>query len=117
MIKYTITFPFNGVYREITVDAGYLANRFLTLDADYDFPYDNELFPEPSFQQYDEDTKNFKKLVVEFNSDHTLNVAYPSDYEGDDELVGSYVEKNIPFLLLKVYDPKTLKEIYNCTWD
>lgn len=114
MLTYTITFPYKGIYREIVIDANYFANRFISIDADYDFVYDDDDFPEPSFKYYDDETKSFIDMAVEFNTDGTLNVAYPSDMD-DEDLQGSYTEKNIPWLLLKVEDKKTVKTIYNVT--
>lgn len=116
MLAYTITFPYKGIYREIVIDANYFANRFISIDADYDFVYDDDNFPELSFKYYDDKTKSFIDMAVEFNTGGTLNVAYSSNMDNDD-LQGKYTEKNIPWLLLKVEDKTTLKTIYNVTTD
>jgi hypothetical protein len=55
-------------------------------------------------------------MEVEFNINGTVNIAYPATIE-DDDLRGAYVEKNIPYLLLKVTNKDVKDDIYNVTED
>lgn len=112
--KYFITFPFKGDYIQLTIDANYLANRFISYDAEYDFPYDEELFPAPCFKMYDVETKQYINFEIEVKFNGTLNVAYPSSME-DDNLAGTYIEKDVPYLLLKVNNDEIKNDIYNVT--
>lgn len=114
--EYTITFPFRGVYMDVKVDANYLANRFISIDSDYDFPYDEEINVFPTFNLFDDTLKQYIDMEVEVNINGTVNVAYPATIE-DDDLRGAYIEKNIPYLLLKVTNRDVKDDIYNVTED
>jgi hypothetical protein len=101
---------------EVKVDANYLANRFISIDSDYDFPYDEEINVFPTFNLFDDTLKQYIDMEVEVNIDSTVNIAYPATIE-DDDLRGAYVEKNIPYLLLKVTNKDVKDDIYNVTED
>ena len=113
---YVITFPFKGGYMEVKVDANYIANHFIACGGDYEFPYDDELCPPVSFRMFEEEFNQYIDYEVEIKNDGTLNVAYPSTWDDEhDDLVGNYVEKDIPWLLLKVENKSVMKDIYNVT--
>ena len=115
--EYMITFPFKGDYMYVTVDANYLANRFISIDSDYDFPYDEELFPIPTFRIFEEEFNKYIDYEIEIEDDGKLNVAYPSKWGEREDLEGSYAEKDIPYLLLKVTNKDVKNDIYNVTED
>ena len=81
--EYTIAFPFRGIYMEVKVDANYLANRFITMDSDYDFPYDEEINVFPTFTLFDDtlkqyiDIKNPKRTFKILVAIETNDVTYP----------------------------------------
>ena len=114
--EYTIAFPYKGVYMEVKVNANYLANRFISLSADYDFPYDEEFNEFPTFKLFDDKLNKYVDMEIEFNANGTINIAYSSTME-DYELRGSYVEKDVPYLLLKVTNKDFKDDIYNVTND
>jgi hypothetical protein len=115
--EYMITFPFKGVYMIVTIDANYIANHFITQGADYDFPYDEELCPPVTFRVFEDEFNQYVDYEIEFEDDGKLNVAYPGQWNEHEDLAGSYVEKNIPWLLLKVENKSVMKDIYNVTDD
>lgn len=115
--EYMITFPFRGDYMTVTIDANYIANHFMTRGADYDFPYDEELFPGPTFRIFEKEFNKYIDYEIELIDNNKLNVAYPSQWEEREDLEGSYVEKDISWLLLKVENKSVMKDIYNVTDD
>lgn len=114
--EYLIAFPFKGDYFQVKIDANYLANCFITHGADYDFQYDDEMFPSPTIKIYETRFEKYINYEIEIKIDGTLNIAYPTDMENED-LIGSYVERNIPYLLLKVSNKESKNDIYNVTDD
>ena len=104
MRKYCVTFPFKGEYHFITLTANQLANAIVTNNIETpDFIIDNK----------DEDLYEIiyikgEKYVVGFGyfNPNTFNV-----YEYQDDGGGVVIERNIPYLLVKIEDDG--KEIYN----
>ena len=115
--EYMITFPFRGDYMTVTIDANFIANHFITRGADYDFPYDEELFSIPTFRIFEQEFNKYIDYEIEIKDEGKLNVAYPSKWEEREDLEGSYVEKDIPYLLLKVTNKYVKNDIYNVTED
>lgn len=113
--EYIITFPFRGDYMKVKVDANYIANHFIICEGDYDFPYDEELWAPPTFRIFEKEFNQYIDYEVEIKNDGTLNVAYPSQLDEHEELEGEYVEKDIPWLLLKVTNKSIMNDIYNVT--
>lgn len=105
MNKYTFTFPFKGDYHYVHMTANQLANGILNSSDDIlEFIWDNE---GQGFEQRIH--ADGKEYVVTFAHNNTkcFNV-----YDVEDDLGGGYiVERDIPWLLLKIEQGDT--EIYN----
>lgn len=117
MNKYFITFPFRGEYVFIKTNANQLANRFIEIGgASYDFTFEEGQYCSEVFYIKNKATNEMEEFQFEFdykNSD-TVNVYYSEKY-GENKS-GHIVEKNIPWLLLKVED-ENKKELYNINDD
>jgi hypothetical protein len=74
------------------------------------------MFPPPTIKIYETQFEKYINYEIEIKIDGTLNIAYPTDMENED-LIGSYVERNIPYLLLKVSNKESKNDIYNVTDD
>ena len=114
---YFITFPFRGEYVFAKVNANVLANRFIELDgSEYHFTTEDKQYTDEPFEIVNKTTKQIEKYNFEFNSKDTslLSVYYSEDW--GEELEGRIVEKNIPWLLLKVEEERG-EELYNITDD
>lgn len=106
MNKYTIAFPFQGEYQYVYITANQMANAVLDKTDDIlDFRLNN--YGQDFEQRL---TINKKEYDVTFNND---NPRYFNVYDVDEEgLGGTLIEKNIPWLLLKIEDDKK-NELYN----
>jgi outer membrane protein assembly factor BamE (lipoprotein component of BamABCDE complex) len=102
MNTYFITFPFRGIFHFIKVNANMLANRFLeAYGSSYDFTFDEGQFYNKTFSSINPETKQEEILQVEFDKNDTVTVFHYND-NPNEKLAGSIIEKDIPWLLLKV---------------
>ena len=113
MNTYFITFPFRGKYVFVKANANMLANKFIEIgDACYDFTINKGQYCDEVFYVKNNATNEMEEFQFEFNfkNPETVNVCYSDKY--DDDKAGHIIEKNIPWLLLKVED-ENKKELYN----
>lgn len=105
MNKYTFTFPFKGDYHYVHMTANQLANGILNSSDDIlEFIWDNE--GQGFEQRIHVDGKEYD-VTFAHNNTKCFNV-----YNVEDDLgSGHIVERDIPWLLLKVEQGD--KEIYN----
>lgn len=107
--KYYATFPFKGEYQYITFDSNQLANEVLS-NTDDILEFKCETDGQYFIQQIYHDGKAYD---VTFGSEpHFVSVYNPEDLE-DETLAGYIVEKDIPWMLLKIEQNK--EEKYNIT--
>lgn len=119
MNKYYITFPFRGDYVFAVLTANMLANNFIEVGgASYNFIIEEDgQFYDKEFEIKNPETNKIEKCQFEFshkNSDY-VNVYY-SNHNEDENIAGTIIEKDIPWLLLKVVNNEG-KELYNINDD
>lgn len=102
MNTYTITFPFRGEFFFVDITADQIANAlFDSIEELTDFIYeDKERYFEKEFYHQGE------KFIVTFGYGTTksLNIFTPESDNTEDFEEGTLVERDIPFLLVKVVD-------------
>ena len=109
MNTYYFTFPFKDEHCFITLTANQLANSLLYHHDDVlDFCCNNG---EENKINHSFIGPDGRKYETEFRTSKLLNIYY-GEGEGDDE--GYLVEKDVPYMLLKIKD-KNGKELYNLT--
>ena len=108
MNKYVITFPFKGEYQYVYMTANQLANGVLNSTDDIlEFVWDNE--GQGFEQRINIDGKEYD-VTFAHNNPKCFNV-YDVDEDGES---GYVVEKDIPWLLLKIeQDGKTIYNLNN----
>ena len=107
MNTYYFTFPFKDEHCFITLTANQLANSLLYHSDDVlDFCCNNG---EENQINHSFNGPDGRKYYAELGTSKMLNICYG---EGDDE--GYIIEKDVPYMLLKIKD-KNGKELYNLT--
>lgn len=98
MNKYYAAFPFKGEYQYVMFDANQLANEVMSdTDDILEFKCDTEgqYFMKQIYHE------NQRYDVVFGSEPHFMSVYYPEDFK-DESLAGYVVEKDIPWILLKI---------------